>query len=136
MKYISKSVDETWRIAAELGRGLGPGAVLALHGQLGSGKTCFVQGLAAALGIKQPVTSPTFKLVNEYQGTLPLYHLDLYRLNGEEESFSMGIEDYLFGEGITAIEWADRIPDLLPDSTIHITFQILEDQNSRKIDIR
>ena len=133
MKITTHSVDETWKAAAELADMLHPGSVLALQGELGSGKTCFVQGLAIALEIMQPVTSPTFKLVNEYEGRLPLYHLDLYRLGSEEESLFMGIEDYLFGKGITAIEWADRIPGLLPPSTIHINFKVLDDPDSREI---
>ena len=108
------SPEETHRVAADLLKGLGPGTVLALHGELGAGKTCFVQGLAQALGVKRAVGSPTFTLINEYPGPLPLYHIDLYRIGGVNEAFGLGLEEYLESEGITAIEWAERVAELLP----------------------
>lgn len=129
------SPEETHRVAADLLKGLGPGTVLALHGELGAGKTCFVQGLAQALGVKRAVSSPTFTLVNEYPGPLPLYHIDLYRIGGVNEAFGLGIEEYLESEGITAIEWAERVAELLPASTIHIRMVAGADPDERTITI-
>lgn len=114
------SPEETYRLAAELLQTLRPGTVLALHGELGAGKTCFVQGLAQAMGVKRAVGSPTFTLINEYPGPLPLYHIDLYRIGGVNEALGLGLEEYLEADGITAIEWAERVAELLPPSTIHI----------------
>ena len=114
------SPEETQDRAAAWARTLPPGTVIALHGDLGTGKTCFVQGLAKGLGITDSVHSPTYTLINEYKGRIPLYHLDLYRLAGEEEAWDIGIDQYLPGDGITAIEWAVRIEHILPPETIHI----------------
>lgn len=124
----SHSPEETWALAAELAEQLGPGAVMALHGDLGAGKTCFVQGLAAALGIDEPITSPTYTLIGEYEGRLPLHHIDLYRLSGPEEALGLGIEEYFDADGITAIEWAERAEGLLPPDLIHI--QIVADETT------
>ena len=112
---------------------LSRGAVIALHGDLGAGKTCFVQGLAAGLGVKGPVHSPTFTLINEYRGDVPLYHLDLYRLHSEDEAWDIGIDQYLSGDGITAIEWAERIAHLLPANTYHIGLDYGPESNQRII---
>lgn len=122
----TNSPEETWELAAELANELGPGTVMALHGDLGAGKTCFVQGLAAALGIDEPITSPTYTLIGEYVGRLPLHHIDLYRLSGPEEALGLGIEEYFDLDGITAIEWAERAEGLLPPDLIHI--QITADE--------
>lgn len=116
----TNSPEKTWALAAELAAELNPGAVVALHGDLGAGKTCFVQGLAAALGIDEPVTSPTYTLIGEYQGRLPLHHIDLYRLSGPEEALGLGLEEYFDADGITAIEWAERAEGLLPPDLLHI----------------
>ena len=129
------SPEETHRVAADLLAGLGPGTVLALHGELGAGKTCFVQGLAQALGVKRAVGSPTFTLINEYPGPLPLYHIDLYRIGGVNEAFGLGLEEYLESDGITAIEWAERVAELLPASTIHIRMVAGADPDERTITI-
>lgn len=134
---VSRSPDDTFQIARELLAKLEPGAVLALHGELGSGKTCFVQGLAAAMDVRRAVSSPTFTLVNEYDGaTCPLYHIDLYRISGPEEAFGLGIEDYLHGPGITAIEWAERISELIPATAIHIRFIVGTTPGERLIQIQ
>ena len=130
------SLEETWDLAARvLGHAAEP-CVIALHGELGSGKTAFVQGLARALDVAAPVTSPTFKLVNEYHGKRPLYHLDLYRLTGPDDAYGIGIEDYLEPDGITAIEWADRIAAILPPSTLHLYFEMTEAPDERTITIQ
>ena len=111
------------------------GTVIALHGDLGAGKTCFVKGLARGLDVEGPVHSPTFTLINEYRGRLPLYHLDLYRLHGPEDALAIGIDQYLPGDGITAIEWADRIESILPANTIHIMLLHGDEPDHREIRI-
>jgi tRNA threonylcarbamoyladenosine biosynthesis protein TsaE len=133
---VSHSPQETMDIAGRLVRRLPSGAVLALFGELGSGKTCFVQGLASALGVKQPVTSPTFTLINEYKGRRNLYHIDLYRIRASRDLDSLGLEDYLEPDGITAIEWAERVGNLLPPKAIRIYMAARPDSEERSIRIQ
>ena len=132
---VTHSPEETRRLAAELLRELRPGAVLALHGDLGAGKTCFVQGLAAALGVQQAVSSPTFVLIHEYPSTPPLYHADLYRIRDADDAFGLGIEEYFKSDGITVIEWAERATEILPPDTWHLTFEVGADLTERTITI-
>jgi tRNA threonylcarbamoyladenosine biosynthesis protein TsaE len=127
--------EDTFRLAADLARKLKPGSVLALHGELGSGKTTLVQGLARALGIERPVSSPTFTLINEYRGSCPLFHIDLYRIRDSGEALELGLDEYLYGDGITAIEWAERIAELLPPGTVHVRLEAGEQQDVRLITI-
>ncbi|HRZ11626.1 MAG TPA: tRNA (adenosine(37)-N6)-threonylcarbamoyltransferase complex ATPase subunit type 1 TsaE [Kiritimatiellia bacterium] len=134
-RWISRSPEETFRLAADLARELPRGAVLALHGELGAGKTAFVQGLARALGIDRPVSSPTFTLINEYPGPIPLYHIDLYRIRDSADALGLGLDEYLHGNGITAIEWAERIADLLPPDALHVRLQPGEEMNERLISV-
>jgi tRNA threonylcarbamoyladenosine biosynthesis protein TsaE len=116
----SQALGESW--AAELTGG----EIFALHGVLGAGKTQLVKGLARGLGFEGDVTSPTFTLIHEYLGgRLPLYHIDLYRIRSEKEAVDLGIEEYLPSEGITVIEWPDRIPSLLPPQTRHWELQVV-----------
>lgn len=123
MQWQTSSPEETRAVAAQLLPQLTPGTVLCLHGPLGAGKTCFAQGLARALGIRRPVGSPTFTLVNEYRGTLPLAHVDLYRIRGTADALSLGLEDYLdHFPGILLVEWPERAPDLFPPDALHLTF--------------
>jgi tRNA threonylcarbamoyladenosine biosynthesis protein TsaE len=104
------------------------GSVIALHGTLGSGKTTFVKGLAAALGVRDLVTSPSFSLVNEYEGQhLRLFHVDLYRLRGQHEVDLLDLDSVLSAGGITVIEWAERGEGLLPDGALHITLDVQDD---------
>lgn len=131
--YISMSPEDTQRLAGELTTALPPRACLALHGRLGSGKTCFVKGIATALGIGVPITSPTFTLVNEYAGTRRLVHMDLYRFAHPDETLAIGLDEYLDADGITVIEWAERAGDLLPPDTIHIHFRTLGEKDAREI---
>ena len=115
------SAAETQALAATLAVEMAPGTVLCLHGDLGAGKTCFVQGMARALGVRRPVGSPTFTLINEYKGQKPLAHIDLYRIRGAGDAFGLGLEDYLLHyDGIVAIEWAERAEDLLPETCWHV----------------
>lgn len=132
----ARDPNETQRIAAELVERAGTPAVFALHGDLGSGKTCFVGGIALALGIQRPVTSPTFTLVNEYPGPVPLYHIDLYRITTPDEALALGLDDYLEADGVTAIEWAERAHALLPARTVHVRFSCVEDPGHRQIVIQ
>ena len=112
--HVTHSAEETRALAAQVAATLEPGAVLCLHGDLGAGKTCFVQGVAQGLGIRRSVGSPTFTLINEYRGRLPLAHIDLYRVRGAADAFGLGLEDYLSHyDGIVAIEWAERVAELL-----------------------
>ena len=127
----TNSPEETWDLAAELAGELGAGTVIALHGDLGAGKTCFIQGLAAALDIDEPITSPTYTLIGEYEGRLPLHHIDLYRLSGPVEALGLGLEEYFDVNGITAIEWAERAEGLLPPDLIHIRIEANEHTGTR-----
>jgi len=119
-----ESVEETMALGARVATMVGPGTVLALYGDLGSGKTHFVKGIAEGLGISPAeVRSPTFTILSVHEeGEIPLYHFDAYRIQNPDEFVELGFEDYVHGEGITCIEWADRIPDLLPPDTIHLCF--------------
>lgn len=125
MEYISNSVDDTREIAAELAKKLAAGDVLCMYGDLGAGKTAFVQGLAQGLGIDEPITSPTFTIVNEYYGSMPLYHFDVYRIADPDEMYEVGYEEYVYGSGVSVIEWSELISDILPESRYSVT--ILKD---------
>ncbi len=114
------SADATRAVAAGIARRATPGTVVALIGDLGAGKTCFVQGLAAGLGVEGPVTSPTFVLIAEHAGRLPLYHVDLYRTESLGEIRALGLEEILDGAGLTAIEWAEKVEPLLPSRTVRV----------------
>jgi tRNA threonylcarbamoyladenosine biosynthesis protein TsaE len=120
----TQSAAETQAVAAALAAELPKGAVVCLHGELGTGKTCFVQGLAKAIGVRRPVGSPTFTLINEYRGQRGLAHIDLYRIRGAADAFGLGVEDYLeYFDGIVAIEWAERMGDLLPEGCWHVRLE-------------
>ena len=134
--FTSRSPEETMDLAKKLAKSLRPGTLLALHGGLGAGKTCFVKGLAAALHIDRHVTSPTFTLVNEYAGTMDLAHIDLYRLHSADEVLASGLEDYFDPVGMTVIEWAERAEDLLPKNTIHVFFEANEHETTRRIRVQ
>ena len=136
-KHITKSPAETFELARKFAATLKLGDVISLTGELGAGKTRFVQGLAAGLGVPAGtyVRSPTFTLMNEYRdGRLPLYHFDFYRLGAESELGDLGLEEYFDGEGITAVEWADRFPGALPANAIRIALAIV-DEGTREIEI-
>jgi tRNA threonylcarbamoyladenosine biosynthesis protein TsaE len=128
---ISRSPEETQAIGEWLGARLEAGAVVACIGALGAGKTCFLQGLARGLGVESPVTSPTFVLVNQYRGRLPVYHVDAYRTESLSELLDLGIEELLHGDGVTVIEWADKLVPLLPSHTITVTITGLGDEPRR-----
>lgn len=128
MKVVSRSAEETQALGERLGARLGGGDVVACIGPLGAGKTCFLQGLARGLGVTADVTSPTFVLVNQYRGRLPVYHVDAYRTGSLAELVDLGLEEMLHGEGVTIVEWADKLLPLLPPRTIMVTIEGLGDE--------
>ena len=122
MEFVTHSREETEALGARLADALTGGRVVAFTGDLGAGKTAFVSGMARALGVEERVTSPTFTIVNEYEGgRLPLFHFDMYRLGSADELFHIGWEDYLARGGVCAVEWSERIAGALPPETITVT---------------
>lgn len=121
MEYLSHSPAQTEELGCRLGRELSPGAVIAYRGGLGMGKTAFTRGLARGLGCRGRVTSPTFTIVNEYEGPTPLFHFDMYRLADADALFDIGWEDYLDRGGVCAVEWSENVQDALPPDTITVT---------------
>ena len=154
--FKTESPEETQILGEKLGKTLKQGDVIALVGDLGTGKTCLTQGIARGVGIAPDavVNSPSYILINEYNGTIPIYHIDLYRLENSAEIAELGLSEYVEGDGICIVEWAERMADLLPDTCIkiHITLantnasysgevcepisQNLEDENIRHIEIQ
>src|SRR6266849_4449105 len=118
--HTSHTPEETQAAGARLAESLGPGDVVALTGELGAGKTCFTQGLARGLGVAGRAISPTFVLVNEYRGRLPVHHVDAYRTGSLTELVDLGIDEMFSGDGVTIVEWADKLRPLLPAHTIHV----------------
>jgi tRNA threonylcarbamoyladenosine biosynthesis protein TsaE len=123
--FISNSAEETIATGRTYGLRACQGDVFALTGDLGAGKTQFVKGFVAGLGSRAEVTSPTFVLVHEYEdGRLPVYHFDFYRLDNSEAVLRLGFDDYVFGDGVALIEWADRYPDLIPKGAMWLSFEL------------
>ena len=135
MEYMSHSPEETEHIGEMLGKRLSGGTVLALRGGLGMGKTAFTRGLARGLGYTGRVTSPTFTIVNEYDGATPLFHFDLYRLDGEDDLFDIGWDDYLARGGVCAVEWSERVDDAMPADTLWVDIARGTDESDRIITI-
>ena len=134
MEYLTSSPEETEKLGAALAAKLTPGTILAYRGDLGAGKTAFTRGLARGLGIFDPVTSPTYTIVNEYLGgRLPLFHFDMYRLGSSDDLFDIGWDDYLERGGICAVEWSENVDDAMEDA-IYITIEKLG-EDSRQITI-
>lgn len=135
-KFISKSPAETEEIGQKLGESINSGCVIAYRGGLGMGKTCFTRGLARGLGSYDTVTSPTFALINEYpSGRIPLYHFDMYRVSGWEDLYSTGFFDYIDEGGVIAAEWSENIENALPDNTVYVQINKIDD-DTREIIIR
>lgn len=132
---ISTSVEQTQRFGFRLGQLVQPGDIVCLEGELGTGKTAFVRGLARALGVVDSVTSPTFTLLSEYRGagqTMPLFHVDVYRLDEPADVDGLGLWEYLYDDGICAIEWADRIRALLPQDRLWVTLRHYDIADNRR----
>ena len=130
----TKSADETERLGFELAESLNPDDVVALYGDLGSGKTGFVSGIARGLNVSKSVKSPSFNIINEYPGDIPLFHIDFYRLEKSAEIEDIGWTEYLDSGGIVIIEWAERVKNVLPSKRIDVYFQILNNV-SRRLEI-
>ena len=128
-EVYSNTPEKTEELGVCIASCLSPGMVVALRGEVAAGKTCLVKGIARGLGIQDTITSPTYTILSEYQGTCPLYHIDAYRLNGDEDFINSGLEEFLTGDGIAVIEWSERIPASLPPDAITITIQIASSKN-------
>ncbi len=132
LDFVSHSAEQTRRLGVRLGRLLEPGDVLLFVGEFGSGKTTFIQGIAEGLGVHGPVTSPSFTLVWEYRsdperGEMPFYHIDLYRIESLEEVLRLGLDDLFQGSGVCAVEWADRVPEAMPEEHLLVSLAYLSE---------
>ena len=127
LRVFSSCEEETEACGEELAGRLTPGDVVALYGDLGAGKTAFVRGLARGLGVREAVSSPTFTIVNEYPGQVPLFHFDMYRLRDEQELFDIGWEDYLDRGGICALEWSERVEKAIGPEAVRVTLRRVDD---------
>jgi tRNA threonylcarbamoyladenosine biosynthesis protein TsaE len=126
MHFHTSSAEETIALGEKIGSLLKPGDVIAMTGTLAAGKTTITKGIARALGIEDTITSPTFCLISEYSGKMPLYHMDVYRLEGSEDFANLGVEDMLYGDGVCIIEWSEKVKSELPKKTIFMTITPLE----------
>ena len=128
---ILRAVDEqqTLSIGKKISNVLSPGSIVSLRGPLGAGKTVLAKGIAISLHVEEPITSPSYTLIQEYSGTCPLYHMDLYRIEGVDDFEMLGAEEMLYGEGITLIEWSEKIEDILPKDTITVIIAIEPNQD-------
>ena len=134
LKFITHTPEETIELGKKIGSKLKKGDVIAMQGTLAAGKTTITKGIAQALGISDTITSPTFCLISEYYGKMPLYHMDVYRLEGGEDFVNLGTDDMIYGDGVSIIEWSEKIMDELPKHTIILKITPNED-GSRLIEI-
>ncbi len=135
IEKTTRSPEQTFEFGRALAKELEVGCVVALSGPLGSGKTVLIKGICSGLGVTEFVTSPSFVIINEYPGKVKVYHFDLYRLENTEEFIKLGYEEYFYGNGITLIEWAEKIKTFLPEERMEINLQILS-ENERRILVR
>jgi tRNA threonylcarbamoyladenosine biosynthesis protein TsaE len=135
MRIWTRSSGATRELAAAIGALLGAGDVLVLAGDLGAGKTTFTQGLAASLGVTAPVTSPTFTLVHEYAGRIPIVHIDVYRLEHLQEVHDLGFDELVGGDAVAVVEWGDILGPLLPPDRLQLTFEYADDENTRLVSL-
>ncbi len=133
-KYLSESPEETREIGRNLGRQLSRGDIVGLIGELGSGKTVLAQGICQGLEVREAVKSPSFIIITQYEGDIPVYHFDLFRIRSDKELLELGYEDYFYGDGVTIVEWAEKAMGLLPPKRVEVRLSIL-DENSRQIEI-
>ncbi len=125
--FISKSESDTVRYGREFARRLGPGSFVGLYGNLGAGKTHFVKGVCEAFDVSEVVNSPTFTIVNEYHGKLPVFHIDLYRMKNIEEILDIGFDEYLEGGGVCLVEWAEKLDGILPANRFEVRMTLIDD---------
>ncbi len=136
MEFVTHSREETEMLGARLANALARGRVVAFTGDLGAGKTAFVSGMARALGVEERVTSPTFTIVNEYEGgRLPLFHFDMYRLGSADELFHIGWEDYLARGGVCAVEWSENVAEAMEEDAVRVSIRRGEGDNDRIITV-
>lgn len=133
LKIISKSAEQTYKLGEYLGKVLQQGDIICLTGDLGAGKTAFTKGIGIGLDIKEFITSPTYTIINEYDGRISLFHFDVYRLEGVEEMYELGYEEYFFGDGAVVIEWADIVKDIIPQERMWITILRGMEEDTREI---
>lgn len=137
LEYQTSSITETQRIGEKIGNLLKPGDVVRLEGDLGAGKTTIAQGICCGLGVKEPVTSPTFAIMHHYDGKYPIYHIDAYRIDSELELQELGLEEFLDGEGVSLVEWAEKIITIMPRVYLLVQIENLEnDPQARVITIK
>ncbi len=134
-EFLSNSPEETFQIAKNFSKELKPGDIVALNGNLGTGKTIFVKGICAGLNAEQNPLSPTFSIINEYNGIYKIYHFDFYRIKDIEELYDIGYEDYLNEESICLIEWANIFTEILPQERFEVLIEFVENETQRKITI-
>ncbi len=134
-RLISNNEENTYEIGLEIGNLLKVGDVVCLTGDLGAGKTVMIKAIAKALGVEEDVTSPTFTIIHEYTGRIPIYHFDVYRIKKLEEMEDLGYEEYFYGEGVCLVEWASEIESIIPEERLWIDIKRNVGDNSRTIDI-
>lgn len=135
MEIILNNIEETQNFGIKLGKALKKGDILCLNGDLGAGKTTFTKSIGLGLGVSEYITSPTFALINQYSGRLPVYHFDVYRLENIEEINDLGFDEYFYGDGVCIIEWADKIEKMIPKERIVIDIEKGQDLNGRILKI-
>ncbi len=133
--FETNNAEQTIELGKKIGLQLKPGDIIAYTGTLAAGKTTFTKGIADALNIDEEVTSPTFTIISEYEGKMPLYHIDAYRLNNADDFFNLGIDEMLYGKGVTVIEWTENVLSEIPESAIWISIEITSSE-SRKIKVK
>lgn len=131
--FHTNSAEETIELGKKIGALLQEGDIIALQGTLAAGKTTITKGIASALGVTEEITSPTFCLISEYEGKMPLYHMDVYRLEGGEDFINLGVEDFIYGKGVSLIEWSEKVMDELPKKTIILRLEAKEGSTERTI---
>jgi tRNA threonylcarbamoyladenosine biosynthesis protein TsaE len=134
-KFLTRSEDETIELGKRFSTILGPGDVVALFGDLGSGKTKFVQGVCIGLGVSETVNSPTFIIMNKYKGRLTVYHFDFYRVKSVDEVIEIGFRDFIFNDAVSLIEWADVVYELLPSKRYDVYLRFIDGEDEREIEI-
>ena len=136
LKIELNGLEETKRFGIKIGKLLKPGDILCLNGDLGAGKTTLTKSIGLGLGVDDYITSPTFSLINEYEGRVPLYHFDVYRLENVEDLYDLGFDEYFYGHGVSIIEWADKIEALLPKERIVLDIEKCTDIDSRIVSLK